>query len=197
MSYALSVFLVPEALLCQCVGKNDHVMLAQALEACEAQLADFDEQDDAPNFENYDVDISHADALREIFSGRYTEDVEGCRYGWALEALCEFLGERLDNSGFCPCRANWYFDLDEELESRGIALKFRDLIYDSPVDIPTPDDFPNIGHWSRKQIALLPQLEIALQTFDDGEMEEAVETAIGWLKQAADEPGSLIIGFHG
>lgn len=136
MSYALSVYLVPQALLDRVCGRNDKALLEQAMQTVGNKLADYDRQMDAPDLDNFEIDISHADALREIFSGKYTKGVTGSRYGWAFECLCSFIGERLSNRGFSPCKTEWYETLDERLRSAGVPLRTQDLIFKSPVPIP-------------------------------------------------------------
>ncbi len=197
MSYALSVYLVPESTLKRIVGSNDAALLAEALEALAGPLADYDEQMGAPDLDLYDVDLSHADALREIFSGKFTAGVNGSRYGWALECLCRFLGEPLSNEGFSPCKIGWYEELDEELEKHGVALRFEDLIYSTPVKIPSIDDWPCIGHWGAQQVGQADRLAEVAAAVEDPEKAEAMHTAVGWLRAAQKQPGSIIVGFHG
>jgi hypothetical protein len=196
MGYGLSVFLVPQEDLARACGRNDEVLLEEALEALEDVLADYDEQSGAPS-DDYDVDIDHEEALREIFAGRYTEGVSGSRYGWALECLCRFLGERLDNTGFCPCPTQWYFTLDEAMAEHGIPLRFTDLIFRSPVAIPEADDWPCVGHWTARDAASADRLEAALPRIGDAGIRHALETALGWLRGVADHPDCLIVGFQG
>src|ERR1700722_14290864 len=79
MGYGLSVFRVPEPILARVCGKNDQALLNDALKALEDALQNYDKQMDAPDLENNDIDISHADAVREIFSGKFTQGVNGAR----------------------------------------------------------------------------------------------------------------------
>ena len=81
MSYALSVYRVPQMMLTRTFGKNDSALLTEALEALREELADYDAQMDAPDLENNDVDLSHADVLvqRKLESCRL--GVSGCETG--------------------------------------------------------------------------------------------------------------------
>jgi hypothetical protein len=196
MGYGLSLFRVPEPMLARVCGKNDQALLNDALKALQDALESYDKQMDAPDLENNDIDISHADALREIFAGRFTKGVNGARYGWAFECLCHFIGERLSNVGFVPCRIAWYEELDKTVASNEIPLKFTNLIYRSPVAIPESDDWPCVGHWGANELAALGPLAELIPRIDDAEMKESLSTALGWLQKAAKDPG-LIIGFHG
>jgi hypothetical protein len=196
MGYGLSVFLVPERELARVYGTNDSEFLNEALEALAKGLADYDEQMGAPDLENYDVDLSHADALREIFSGTFTKGANGSRYGWAFETLCGWIGERLDNDGFIPCKMAWYDELDAILAKYQVPLKFQNLIGRSPIEIPLSDDWPCIGHWGAEELKSIGPLSAMIALIDDREARGALSTALGWLQEAAPGP-DLIIGFHG
>jgi hypothetical protein len=196
MGYGLSVFRVPREALDRACGKSDRRLLDEAMTALREGLAAYDEQMDAPS-SDYDIDLSHGDALREIFTGEYTEGVPGARYGWALEVLCGFLGELLDNRHFVPCDMAWYTTLDETLAHHRVPLKFADLIYRSPVPIPEPDDWPCVGHWTDEDFAAADRLEAILPQIDDPNIKDALASALGWLEAARECPGSLIVGFHG
>ncbi len=197
MGYALSVYRVPQQMLDRAYGKHDEAMLSKALVALKSYLADCDKQMDAPNLEDYDVDISHADALRQIFAGEFTEGVNGSRYGWAFEALCSLVGEGLSNVGFSPCKVAWYEQLDEVLADQRVPLRFADLIHRSPLPIPPADDWPCVGHWGLKDLAAVGPLAELLPHIDDPEVKESLATALGWLRGATENPGSVIVGFHG
>jgi len=197
VSYALSVFRVPRAILDRLYGKGDRALLAEAMAAIRADLDDFDAELGAPDLENNDVDLSHAEALAEIFSGRFTEHVNSSRYGWAFECLCGFIGEPLSNDGFSPCKTGWYEQLDEILKAHGVPLRFADLIYDAPIPIPPADDWPCVGHWGTAALAATQPLAQLIDRIDEADVKQALQTALGWLRAAEAEPGSVIVGFHG
>jgi hypothetical protein len=197
MSYGLSVYRIPQQMLDRVFGKDDHALLHQALDATKDDLADYDAQMDAPDLDTYDVDLSHADAMKEIFAGKFTEYVNGSRYGWAFECLCRFIGTPLSNNGFSPCDMEGYEQLDEWLKLQGVPLKFMDLIFQSPIPIPRADDWPCVGHWGADAIAVAEPLARVLPNIEDQETKEAMETALGWLRDGAKHSGSIIVGFHG
>jgi hypothetical protein len=178
-------------------GRGDNALLAEVLEAAAGLLADCDEQLRAPDLENYDVDISHAGALRELFAAQLTKGVTNSRYGWAFEALCASLGERLDNTGFIPCHTAWYEELDAFLATHDVALRVVDLVYRPPIPLPEADDWPCVGHWGREDLAALGALGALVPRVSDREMKRALESALGWLRAAASRPDAVIVGFHG
>jgi hypothetical protein len=197
MGYGLTVFLVSRNVLDRVPRKGDAALLAQALEAAADGLADHDEQSGAPDLENYDIDISHADALRELFTGQFTEGVTNSRYGWAFEALCAALGDRLDNREFVPCKLAWYEKLDALLAANGVPLRFLDLIYRPPIPLPEADDWPCVGHWGRDDLKALDALAEFVPGVSDPEMQRALASALDWLRAAAARPHTVIVGFHG
>ena len=135
--------------------------------------------------------------VREIFAGEFTPFVNGSRYGWAFETLCGFLGERLDNTGFIPCKASWYERLDEDLAAHQVSLRFTNLIYRAAMPIPQADDWPCVGHWGPSEMSAVGPLAEILRRVDDIDVKKAMETAYGWLRETAKHPDSIIIGFHG
>jgi len=196
MGYGLSVYCVTREALTRVYGKNDVALLKEALDAIGSKLARYDRELGAPDPDD-DADISHEDALREIFAGRFTPHVRGSRYGWALEALCGFLGDWLDNGPFVPCSHQWYTDLDEVLEAHGVPLQFTDLTMRPVLPIPEPDDWPCIGFWDAQDFEAIDALEACMPKVEDRQVKAAFEAASGWIRYALARPGSLIVGFHG
>jgi hypothetical protein len=197
MSYALTVYLVPKDRLHAVFGKNDAALFEEARTHLADRLANYDQQMDAPDLDTYDVDLSHADALREIFTGQFTPYVNGARYGWAFECLCKFLGEPLSNRGFSPCKFEWYETLDRYLQQHQVSLRFSDLIGDLPLPIPRADDWPCVGHWTADHAAARQQLATLAQSVEDSDAKESFKTESEWLARLADQSNNIIVGFHG
>src|SRR5687767_12053325 len=170
MSYGMTVYLVPRDVLAL-YGSNDHELLEEVLEVRGNQLARYDRELGAPDPDD-EADLSHADALREIFAGKFTPGVRGSRYGSALEALFGSLGESLDNSPFVPCNTAWYTHLDEVLTAHHVPLRFFDLIARLPVPIPEPDDWPCVGYWAEPDFAAADSLAACLPAIEEGRSEE-------------------------
>ena len=195
MSYALSAYLVTADEILQFPGCPDDELLAEVLEAAGESLANLDEQMCDPDDED---DISHEQAMRELFSGELTAEYYGARYGWAFDMLCNCLGTFLSNRGFSPCDTSWYEQLDEYLATSDVEFRFTQLIYDCPIELPTIDDWPCIGHWTQEQIAAAaPAMKKLAEETADREVAEALGTVNEWFEQALGEPGSMIVGFHG
>jgi hypothetical protein len=195
MGYGLSVFLVPGKKLAAIPGSGDQRQLEHVLNKMASSLASYDEQMVDVSDPN---DLTHGQALREIFEGHFSKPRLYSRYGWALEILCDFLGERLDNGPFCPCDDDWYEQLDEVLEEAGVPIRFLYLTGNPPIPLPSQNDWPEVGHWTNLEIRqAAPLLVGRLLQVEDEEVGEALEAMQGWLGQAAKVRGSILVGFHG
>jgi hypothetical protein len=78
-----------------------------------------------------------------------------------------------------------------------VPLRFADLIYDAPIPIPPADDWPCVGHWGTAALAAAQPLAQLIDRIDEADVKQALQTALGWLRAAEAEPGSVIVGFHG
>ncbi len=119
----------------------------------------------------------------------------GYVYGYALEAICAYLGRELPNvTGICGASA-WFEKVDAVLRGNGLPVGLTDLVYgDCPVAIPPPDDCPCIGSWPPQAVA---GALAAIRGVDPGglghEMAEAVGQVRAWLEAAG--PGEGLVGF--
>ena len=195
MGYALSVFLVPSSDILRVPGIPDTDLLDRLLIDVMPDLVSLDEQLCDAGDED---DITHEQAFRELFSGNVSAPEYGARYGWAFEKLCQSIGTYLPNNCFSPCKFEWYDQLDRFLATTDIELRFSQLVYNCPVEIPEPDDFPSIGHWTHEQIAAAaPMITKVADSAQDETIGEALSVVSEWLKQGVEDSNSMIIGFHG
>jgi hypothetical protein len=140
-----------------------------------------------------DIDAEAATTVRDAFAHmingeRYGEEF-GFVYGYALEFLCEHVGERLPNGGWSAMRSEWAEMADEALELVGVqeeTLRLSRLMNrGSPIPLPTIEDFPGIGYLRG------PEIKAALEAFDekkltlvgDDEMRESLAELRGWLRR--------------
>jgi hypothetical protein len=195
MSYGVSAFLVSARRLTSIPGSRNRRKFARVLAATREQIADYDDQ--LLDRENPE-DISHGQALREIFDGTYTRPEYYSRYGWALESLCTYLGTFLDNGPFCPVGAGWEETLDRQLKKHRIPLRFRDLIYRPPISLPKWNDWPCVGHWAPAEIRkAAPLLLGVVPTVKDVWVREALTTVHQWFTLAVKRQDGMIVGFYG
>ena len=199
MGYGLSIYCAPPEQLQRIVGSRDEALMNEVLSEMADWLTDYDRQMGAPDTDpDADPDISHADAVREIFTGDFTNVPRTSRYGWAMEVILAFFGERLSYDGFIPVDTEWYQTLDETLDEHGVAdVRFTKLIWQSPFKIPEPDDWPCIGHWTESDIAAAAEAMPRVLAKVEDDIHTAFATALGWCEQARKQPGHMLVGFHG
>ncbi len=145
-------------------------------------------------------DITHEQALREIFEGTYTKPNYYSRYGWALETLCGYLGKFLNNGPFCPVSVGWEAVLDAELEKHRIPLRFQELTDRPPIPLPAWNDWPCVGHWSVEEIRTAAPLLIGVAASaqdQDSWGREAFLTVQQWFELALKWQDGMIVGFYG
>lgn len=195
MGYALSTFLCPADRILQLPGKSDDTSLQHVLANSAERLSQLDDQ---LVDEDDEHDISHEQALREIFSGSITAHNYGARYGWAFETICDCLGTFLPNQSYSPCDFEWLEQIDAYLETTEISLRFEGLVNNCPIEIPRSDDWPMIGHWTHAQIlSASPQVLECAKTATAPEISDALFQVHEWLELGSKHPHSMIIGFFG
>ena len=85
------------------------------------------------------------DALDDLIGGKNLDSDRGCHYGYALQALCQHIGTRLDSN-------HWNQVKWSVLEDTGLNAVMGK---GAPVDLPLIPDFPTIGHLSNRRIRKL------------------------------------------
>ncbi|MCX5207144.1 hypothetical protein OG897_37785 [Streptomyces sp. NBC_00237] len=198
MSYSLSLFLVDPAKVRSVIGSGDDKLRRMMGGRFKAE---FPRHDDYFASEIEQGAPTRYDALRAVIAGGPFDERFGFQYGYAYEMVCRFHGRWLDNSGFSPFRGSWLETVDEGLQQIGVtAVEVTDFNYGSlPSELPGPEFVPCYGEWSAEDCqkalaqweASTPEQRAEL----DSEVLEAVETAVGWLKQARERPGAGVVGF--
>lgn len=190
MSEAIHVYAVPLENLKQLLGSGAIKAAATICRLQADRLAAVDDIDD-------EAEMTCADAVTELITGRISNSESRHLYGYALEAICCSLGTELPN--ICPISAGSTYieDGDRMLQQKRVPLQLTDLVFGGgPVDIPRPDDYPFIGWWPAEQIA---QAAIALRTIDatglDRHMAELLEQIRSWVTQTARLPRHSLVGF--
>ena len=82
------------------------------------------------------------DALDDLIGGANLDPERGCHYGYALQAMCQHVGLRLDSNQWSQVK--WAV-----LEDTGLNAVMGN---GSPIDLPMIPDFPTIGHLPNKKI---------------------------------------------
>lgn len=145
-------------------------------------------------FEDDDPPNTVAAAMRQIVNGETLDRDKGSLYGYALEALCWYVGSTFILPMAFPSEKT----LDKYLVPRGCPVKVADLVFSGyPLRIPDPGDYPFAGRWAPKQI------KAALAFFNALSVKRAskpIQVGVAeirrWLEEAAGRPGDSLVGFY-
>jgi hypothetical protein len=152
MGSGLMVTLVPLADLDRVLGSGDERIVRDAART---------EPDPA---------IVHA--IGRIVDGKATDPAHAADYGYALQRICDALGESLANSAFYPSSNAALRAFDTELRARGSTFSVAALAFGRPpIALPQPDDFPFIGAIGPEALASTAELDLAAAP---------AEGAVGW-----------------
>lgn len=126
-------------------------------------------------------DPTVADAVQKLVDGERDESYEGRALQlYALEALCEHLGERLAGEGHVG-----YID-DLGWDTKLLATRI-------PFGLPEAPDFPGVSHLTaeeaREEYGRFSEMDVDCE---EGWIEEAREAFIGWLQQCAKRGCALV-----
>ncbi|MER6996744.1 hypothetical protein [Streptomyces sp. NPDC000410] len=198
MSYGLSLYLVDLATVRGAIASGDEKLRRMMGGRFKRQLAHDDDyfadqiEQGAP---------TRYEALRAVIDGGPFDERWGFQYGYAYKMVCEFHGRSLFNNHFSPFRGSWLEDVDAGMAELGIkAVAITDFMYGSvPGPLPSPQDLPGYGEWSAESCAkALAQWEASTpeqRARLDGEVLEAIESCVDWLRQAKAREGYGIAGF--
>jgi hypothetical protein len=208
MSYTLVPYAIDLEELRGAVGSKDEALLASIREGW---TEDVDEE------EREEGKVTADRALNDLIMGTPRGEEAGYQYGYALERLCEHLGERL-------AADYWESITWRVLQGTGMG----DLLHESgpPVPLPKIDDFPTTGHLTADRVRELaarlgekPPTSVALsgkkkrRSFQewlvgkvlekitrrpmprDEDLVECMEEYAGWLREAAAK-GKGIVFFY-
>jgi hypothetical protein len=169
MSYTLTPYLLDLGRLRALVGSKDQSVIA-AIRTNDPER--FDEEDD-------DSDgVSLGQALTNLIMGTPPGKAGAHQYGYALEAMAEHVGKRLE--------------IDVWEGARGSALQALSLgqVFKrgAPITLPKYGDFPAIAYLTRTEIVeLLPRVPTLRASLRDRSLVELLDEFDGWLKVAASE----------
>jgi hypothetical protein len=183
MSYTVSPYLLKIDDLKKVVGSNDQTLFTAVLknkaeedgDVWEEEPEENDEcvDDDNDNEEDDDENIDDEDGIKQaicaIINGDLNnENIEPYQYGYALEVICQYLGEREFIEALESVRGSWTFN---EMWSWILESK-------PPVPIPDDGDFPCIGHLYHADIQKELDRTNALDFSNRNEKEQEMYTEI-------------------
>ncbi len=141
MSYTLTPYLIDLGDLRRAVESRDEALLDAIREGRPEVFA----EDEADEGDADEEEIPLREALRHLVMGEARRVGSAHQYGYALEALCARLGERLDAD--CWESIRW-----QVLETTGMDQVLKS---GPPVELPPNDSFPAIGFLTPEQISAI------------------------------------------
>ncbi|TNY38298.1 DUF7691 family protein [Thermomonospora catenispora] len=193
MSYAIMSYAVRMESLEKVVGSGEERLFTTLVSRAEDELARLDEM--------MGDTLSARDALRHMIMGEEYDKEAGAVYGYCLKLLCEFLNDStwLPNDYWSGMRFGWFDVVHGELKRAGVHFDPTDLIYGPiPFGLPSPDDFPNIGHTTLAEIPPLLEKFDAMdpEAVTDPDARGAIEQIHDWLRTCDEMKRDLICFYH-
>lgn len=210
MSYTLTPYLVDLEALRRAVGSGDEALLAAIVAENPERLGSDEVEEEG--------EIPLGQALRHLVMGKLLQKEPAYQYGYALEQLCDHLGE-------IPACDMWEGIGWQTLEATGVEQVLKRS--GPPVPLPPSTDFPRIGHLTAGEIAatvaqlgnrhlttaapsgrkprrsLASILLSALQSritqrppLTDDDVQELMEEYERWLRHAAASGKSLVLFYY-
>ena len=179
MSYVLTPILVDISKLQTAIGSRDTALIDGVMAV---NPEEFEDEGD----EEQDDEIPLRVALRHLIMGDEVNTRCAHQYGYALEKLCDYLGEVLLPDVWGGVR--W-----EAVEACGLQGV---LGTGPPVKLPPIADFPKIGHIPRTNIdGHIRLAKERLGTVRDEELKELLDEYLEWL-HSAQAKGTDVIFFY-
>ena len=127
------------------------------------------------------------EAIRHIIMGG-EKTLPGFAYGYGFECMVDFYGKFQRNELFYPCSFDWLTsDIGGQLKATGATVTMDDLVFKSPVLLPSADDFPVYGHWTAESIAASVEPLKATQN-----RSEELDAILEWCDFAAGRSEGLV-----
>jgi len=169
VSYTLTPYLLDLARLRALVGSKD-LSTIRAIRKNDPKR--FDEEDD-------DSDgVSLGQAVTNLIMGAPPGKAGAHQYGYALEAIADHVGKRLEIDVWGGARGS-------ALEALSLRQVFK---RGAPVKLPKYGDFPAFAYLTRAEIVeLLPRVPTLRTSLRDRSLVELLDEFDGWLKTAASE----------
>ena len=184
MSYSLVPYFVDLDQLRRVVGSKDETLIAAVHASDPARFDDAGGEND----DGYGEELSLGAALSQLVMGEKLNKSHAHQYGYALERVCEHVGQRLTCNLWCGVR--W-----AAMEDTGVdAILTRS---GPPVKLPPIPDFPTIGYLDRQEVrAMVEQMGEEGLGHEDAELRELLKEFEGWLREAAGSGKDLILFYY-
>jgi hypothetical protein len=190
MSQTIRTYAVPVQLMKRVISARSQG-LYDAVVTCSPQfIAGIDALDP-------DSQFTCSQAIAALVNGDVSREIPGHLYGYALEAICYYVGVRLNPIEHVHGAAEWIKQVDNIMEKKKLPVFLSALVYSgSPVVLPNQETYPYIGKWLPREIK--PAVE-AFAAIPVNTIEPGVARVFGqmfeWLRLASTKPDNSIIGF--
>jgi hypothetical protein len=143
--------------------------------------------------------------IQDLLNGERNYPNIGFQYGYALELLCPFCGEMLDNDRVYPLSSRWFDEIDAVWAKLGMSdvIAISGLLYrGAPIRLPSSGDFPCIGYFTAAECQTLfdrlfdddAKLKITLDTSDFPT--QIVSQICDWICIAAQMKQGIICFYY-
>ena len=160
------------------------------------EICEEHEDDIADNYESFEDYIVEDGApilkraLYEIFLGKPSQKDHGFQYGYALQLLCEQLGERVGEE-----ELSWFAEYIDPLLKKARCPSTEQMMGEGtlPLKIPMPKDFPVIGTVEAAGcIAALGALGTIRAMTEDDDALYAIDEITIWFEAAKKKKRGLV-----
>ncbi len=177
MSYVLTAYLVDLAGVKSVIGSKD-LALIQAVEVAISEAYEDDEEEV----------IAQKAALSRFVMGEPLNGGDASHCGYILQNICRLKGEEMLPDYWGGVR----WDAVEACGLKDLLTKTR-----SPVELPSNQNIPSIGHIKRDNITSYLQAAQELKAMTkDTSVVELLDEYIGWLEAAAERNRDIVF-FYG
>lgn len=134
-----------------------------------------------------DINSDLFEALAELIDGENLNPERAYHYGYALQAMCEYLGTRLETN-------HWNQVKWSTLEDTGLNAVMGK---GSPISLPLIPDFPTIGHLSNKKIRqLIEEPKGNSLKIESEQVHGLLSDFDCWVQRAYDEKKDLVFFYY-
>ncbi len=200
MSSTMTGYAVDFGRLKSIYGGTEKPLLEKILVQRRSELRDLNDDVFADDIEAGRLTMQQA--LKEIFDGKISDPKSGAQYLYALEQICQTIGNWMVPSVLSGIAGGWITKtfgpvLAKKWKLKGVLTLEELMEKGPPLPLPKADDFPAVGSFSPEEVdAALDKLWRVDRTDVDPEVLEGVVEIEGWLKTAQKAGVGLITYYY-
>lgn len=128
-----------------------------------------------------DHDPLMMDLVEELLQAKASHENMGFKYWYALKGFIQDLGQFLYNSCWYPADPQIFYDMPE----------FTMFDIDSPMKIPTPDDFPMVFTLRNEKMT-----DALTNSFDGKITDDQKYQIVSWIREARRYDQDIVFYYH-